>query len=298
MKKMLSLVTLLIISTICFAQTSNPLILETEFEKSILNYTPQKNNLSDKTFNYGSMIIGEVKKDVDGNTSNFKRADYFNVLSAFLSLNETDENIQLAFRKFSESEGCCEYFLSEGMFDSKKYDVIRKKINLQKASCSNNQQTKELETFDIVDYAKSNKVDLKLIQLLDLVDENDQKYRSQKSFDNKSQSNLDKRNQLIIDSLFNNYKTYIGTTLAGEKYRYIMWSVIQHSHPEMMGRYLPFISKAVEQNELESGPLKMLIDRYYGLSYGYQIFGTQSGFGFELADEVKRSQVIMKYNIH
>jgi len=29
----------------------------------------------------------------------------------------------------------------------------------------------------------------------------------------------------------------------------------------------------------------MMLDRYHGLKYGYQIFGRQSGFGFDLAGE-------------
>jgi len=41
----------------------------------------------------------------------------------------------------------------------------------------------------------------------------------------------------------------------------------------------------------------MLIDRFYGLKYGYQIFGSQSGFGFEMADEETRKKIELKYGI-
>ena len=41
----------------------------------------------------------------------------------------------------------------------------------------------------------------------------------------------------------------------------------------------------------------MLIDRFYGSKYGYQVFGSQSGFGFELADDKKRKEIEIKYGI-
>jgi hypothetical protein len=76
-----------------------------------------------------------------------------------------------------------------------------------------------------------------------------------------------------------------------------MWSVIQHSNPEMMEKYLPIVNKAVENNDLDKTPLKMLIDRYYGLKYGYQIFGSQNGFGFKMADDETRNKIIKQYGI-
>ena len=76
-----------------------------------------------------------------------------------------------------------------------------------------------------------------------------------------------------------------------------MWAVIQHSNPELMAEYLPIIQDAVKEKELDETPFKMLIDRYYGLKYGYQIFGSQSGFGFKLADEETRIKIEKKYQI-
>ena len=35
----------------------------------------------------------------------------------------------------------------------------------------------------------------------------------------------------------------------------------------------------------------MFVDRYYGLKYGYQVFGSQSGFGFELADPKTKEKI-------
>jgi len=67
---------------------------------------------------------------------------------------------------------------------------------------------------------------------------------------------------------------------------------------ETMERYLPVVQDAVRDGELDVGPLKLLIDRYYGLKYGYQVFGTQSGFGFRMADAEKKEQIKLEYGIN
>lgn len=41
----------------------------------------------------------------------------------------------------------------------------------------------------------------------------------------------------------------------------------------------------------------MLLDRYYGLTKGYQFFGTQSGFGFETADPARKEEIKAAYGI-
>ncbi|MFK7783667.1 MAG: hypothetical protein AB8B56_01055 [Crocinitomicaceae bacterium] len=64
-----------------------------------------------------------------------------------------------------------------------------------------------------------------------------------------------------------------------------------------MEKYLPILQKAVADGQINEKPFKMLIDRYYGLKYGYQVFGSQSGCGFELADDKKREEIKTKYNL-
>jgi len=76
-----------------------------------------------------------------------------------------------------------------------------------------------------------------------------------------------------------------------------MWSVVQHSNPEMMKKFLPILKKAVAEGELPTAPLKMTIDRYYGLVYGYQVFGSQGGLDIELANEQKRREIARAYGI-
>jgi hypothetical protein len=144
---------------------------------------------------------------------------------------------------------------------------------------------------------KDDNLDLDLVSLIKKIIDLDKKYRINDTTDWSKQKPIDKENQHLIDSLFNKHKKYIGTSLVGETYNYGMWAVIQHSNIEMMENYLPIVQKAVKNKELDIFPLKMLIDRFYGLKYGYQFFGTQVGFGFKLADDEKRKEIQLKYGI-
>ena len=49
---------------------------------------------------------------------------------------------------------------------------------------------------------------------------------------------------------------------------------------------------------LPDTPLKMLLDRFYGLKYGYQFFGTQQGFGFESSNEDEIRKIKKKYQLN
>lgn len=118
-----------------------------------------------------------------------------------------------------------------------------------------------------------------------------------KTVDWKKQKLLDKENQQTVEALYQQHNTYIGRSLVGTEHEAVMWSVIQHADPEMMEKYLPVIHKAVQDGELDMGPLKMLIDRYYGLTKGYQFFGTQSGFGFENAGKEEKNKIKEMYGI-
>ncbi|KFC19543.1 hypothetical protein IO90_09670 [Chryseobacterium sp. FH1] len=271
------------------------------FENQILNYNPNKIPfVSDKDYNYGIMILKETRDSVKNKPENFNLADYFNILMAFLKLNETNENINVAFKKFVNAKGSCEYILAfESSFkNSPNYDIIRENYNQQIAKCqSNTEVEKEL---DISEYSRSNHLNFYLVEKIYNIGINDQKYRSsdRKNGLSDSQQVLDKKNQAIIDSLYKTHKTYIGRSLVGKKFESVMWAVIQHSNVEMMEKYLPVIKKAVLDKELEVVPLKMLIDRFYGLKHGYQIFGSQGdGFGFKPADDKTKEEVKKKYGI-
>ena len=190
----------------------------------------------------------------------------------------------------------CEYFLSKGMFKYSKYDIIRAEIDKQISVCEST-GSNDPDPFDMKEYSEKNGLDLNLVDLISRISESDKKYRKKEKTDWTRQTPIDKENQRIIDSLFAVHQSYIGKTLVGEKHKNVMWAVIQHSNVEMMDKYLPTVQQAVQDKEIGAVPLKMLIDRYYGLKHGYQVIGTQVGFGFELADDKKRKEIEAKYEI-
>lgn len=269
------------------------------FENQFLSYEPiQNSQISKEDFDYASMIIKETKSATKNNPDNFNLSDYFNILSAFLTLKESEENIKTAFNKFKNADGSCEYVLSfeNSINKNAKFDIIRADYLEKLKDCK--QDSNVENKFNIEEYCKTNNLDLALVKKIHQVKIDDQKYRNESSEELKSeQLKLDKKNQEIINSLYNKHNIYLGKSLVGEKFESVMWAVIQHSNTEMMAEYLPIIQEAVKEKELDEGPLKMTIDRYYGLKYGFQIFGSQSGFGFELANEKKRKEIKLKYGI-
>lgn len=293
---------ILILLVISFfsGNAQNKTVFEYEsFENQFFTYEPYQNpKTSKKDFDYASMILRETKSAINNKLENFSVADYFNILSAFLSLKESKENIFIVYQKFKENEESCEYIirLEETIKKSPKYDIIRKDYNKELAKCKSNYTTEK--EFNIFEYCKTNNLDLALVKQINQINTDDQRYRNKSSKELKiKQQKLDKENQEVINSLYNKYKKYIGKSLVGRKFESVMWAVIQHSNVEMMAKYLPIIQNAVKEKELDVAPLKMLIDRFYGLKYGYQIFGSQIEFGFELADEKKRKEIKSKYGI-
>jgi len=269
------------------------------FENQFLSYkATQSPKTSEKDFEYATMILKETKSATKNNPENFNLVDYFNILSAFLTLTESEKNIKIAFEKFKNADGSCEYILSfeNSIKTNPKYDIIRADY-LNKLKECKSKSTGE-KKFIIDEYCKSNSLNSDLVKKMNQVNIDDQKYRNQSSRELlDKQKKLDIENQKIINALYKEHKTYLGKSLVGEKFESVMWAVIQHSNTEMLSEYLPIIQKAVKEKELDEVPLKMMIDRYYGLTYGYQIFGSQSGFGFELADEKKKKEIKLKYGI-
>lgn len=270
--------------------TSQTIFNFTDFEKQVCQYKPKQKSLTKKDYDFAVMILSETKKAVDNRPENFNRADYFNILTCLITLQESEAVINIAYEKFEKSEGSCEYFLDNSIFKSKRYDVIRNKIEKQVAVCK---QTGQVNSFDIKEYATDNKLDYTLVNLLKKIDDLDRKYRKASSTDWSKQKPIDRRNQQVIDSLFAVHGQYLGLSMVGEKYKHVMWLIIQHSNLEMMEKYVPHIHKAVQHNELDASPFKMLIDRIYTRKYGYQIFGSQQGV--DLADEKIRQEVILEY---
>lgn len=152
--------------------------------------------------------------------------------------------------------------------------------------------SKVKEAFDLDEYCTEFKLDPRLVRQIAEIAERDVKYRTVSSNEFKEkQPALDQLNQAKIRDLAETYKGYIGKELGGPRYSYVMWSVIQHSSLEMMEEYFDALHSAFLEKQLSTGAFKMLVDRYYGLKYGYQVFGSQSGFGVEMADVETKNKI-------
>lgn len=283
------------------AQLESSTLNSQDYEKQILTYEPAKrDSVSTKQYEKGVLILRNTKDAVENNPENFNSTDYFNILSAFLTLKESDLNLNLAFKKLKESENSCYVFINyEPLIkDIPKWKRIINDFSDFSLKCKAKKEQKR--EFNIQEYCEVNTLNLELVKKIESISKNDKLYR--KSMDLykrelKNQSLLDKANQSLIDSLYKEHQKYVGKSLVGNKFKHVMWIVVQHSNIEMMERYIPIIQKAVSDDELGLTPFKMLLDRYYGLKHGYQIFGSQQGFNFETADEMMKKKIMEKYNI-
>jgi hypothetical protein len=285
-------VLLAILSQYAVAQVQ---LTETNFEQEILAYVPvQKSRTPKKDFDFASMVIRETKTAVKGDPDGFNRADYFNILIALLSLDESPENIDLAFTKFAESEGACEYFeaFKEKVNSNDLYAPVRSEFNARAKACAG----KEKPEFNVDAYIKERGLNEDLVLKMASIDARDKKYRNTDYDANKEEQRaLDRVNQQQIYKLYDQYGAYLGTSMVGPKYEATMWSVIQHSNLEMMKQFLPVLHEAVKNKELAPATLKMTIDRVYAFSEGKQIFGSQQGV--PVVDEERREAILNEYPI-
>lgn len=265
------------------------------FDTDIFNFVPVKREgVTDQKFNYALRILDDTKSVTKNDPKKLTVADFWNITSAFVTLKEPAQNIEVPFKKAvaMDAKSVCSYIQMAGASNLEK--AIPETFLLFYANCLENNSNKN-DKLDVTKYASDNKLDIKLVLLINSIDVDDQKFRVVTPFDQVKQRPFDIHNEQSIDSLYAVYKTYIGKTLVGKDYESVMWSVIQHSDIHTMERYLPEISKAVGQGELSAEPLKMLIDRVYAAKYHYQIFGSQRGV--PIADEKTKSAVIKNYKI-
>lgn len=267
-----------------------------DFESLVLAFRPQKKQHStQQRFGYACMVLAETKKATKNNPSEFNLADYFNITCAFLNLEADDDALNIAYKKFVSLEGSCEYLQSfKARVDQNSiYDRIRSRYTADLKNCNNPKKT--------AGQPEQNHAETKVSQITGMMKEilqRDQKFRTTAQPGQDwavKQKPLDIRNQMLIDSLFSKHNAYIGKSVVGEKYRNVMWIVIQHSDINMMERYLPYIKEAVRSDELPEANLKMLIDRIYAVRYKVQIFGTQSHI--PMADKKIIHAVIKEYGI-
>jgi len=280
----------------CYSQTKNTdhIFNYQTFDNEIFKFTPVKREgVTDQKFNYAMRILSETKYATNGDPKQLNVTDFWNITSSFVDLKEPAINIETAFKKAInlDPKSVCSYIKLSGNSGLDK--IIPGTFLPFYANCIESTATDNKT--DVKQYAIDNKLNIELVSLIDSIDVNDQKFRTVIPFNVDKQKPLDLHNQFLIDSLYSIYKTYIGKSLVGKEYEDIMWLVIQHSNIKTMEKYLPSVSKAVDEKELDVVPLKMLIDRIYTIKYHYQIFGSQPNV--PVADEKNKSAVMENYNI-
>ncbi len=291
---------LLALQTSLFAQSKAVKFTEKNLEQKILTYKPpHRENVSKKDFDRGVFILNEVRKDIKKDNLKFSYSDYWNLMTSFHYLEEPQEHAVLVFQKAIDDnpKSICEYIDAFGEKAVTRLSNSIPEVFLPFYKNCDKMKSAE-EIFDSQKYAKENKLDLALVQLIHHISEDDQKYRKVSGdIDWSKQTPLDKRNMQLIDSLYNNKHTYIGRSLVGKELESTMWAVIQHSKIETMEKYLPIMHAAVKKGELSEGTIKLTIDRIYCDKYNYQPFGSQFGGSCELSSNDVREKVKQKYGL-
>ena len=269
------------------AQTDRLVTTDATFEADVLAYAPAQADLPDKQYSFATMVLRENKRQTDNDPAKFDVSDYYNTLVALTTLGESRAVIDLAFAKFLATDRACEYLTSPDLFANGRWTSLRQQIDAEIARCQSGERTNAPST--IPEPTAADGYDAALLRQIREIDERDGRYRGHNNQNLKKQAPLDRANQRIVEALFRKHGTYLGRSLVGRKYEHVMWTVIQHSNPAMMKRYLPVVAAAVKAGELTEAPLRMLIDRYYALTEGFQVFGSQGGdLGVRLADEATR----------
>ncbi|MEL6591058.1 MAG: hypothetical protein AAFQ68_13300 [Bacteroidota bacterium] len=261
----------------------NPIFDYDNLEQQVLAYEPsQREGVSDQKYHNGVQLLKSIKEIVESEGGQFKQGDYWNLSIAFIRLGEPNEHIGLAFQKAidKDADKTCEIIMAFGVKKMSHFqEAIPEIFNPFVAKCESAPQ-KEEKLFDPSAYAEQHQLDLDLVILVNQIAESDQQYRQMEDTDWSKQTPIDQQNMRLIDSLREEYDGYVGKDLVGPELGYVMWIIVQHSTLEQMQEYLPVVHKAVQEDQLGSGPLKMLLDRIYTNTHGYQIFGSQHGVDY------------------
>lgn len=269
-------------------------------ESKILTYKPsQRDNVSDEKFSHGNFILDKIKETASKNKFQFIYPDYWNITMAFISLGEPKAHIEIAFQKAinDNAESICEYVDAFGDKAVNRLTEQIPEVFLPFYEDCSKIEYKE-EKLDCKKYAAERNLDLELVELMNKIGEDDQKYRVMKEVDWSKQTLLDKRNLELVDSLYQQYGKYIGKDMVGKKLEVAMWAVIQHSNIEAMEKYLPIIHQAVKEGNINQTPFEMLLDRIHCTKYNYQFFGSQHGGDCKLTDKEKRLAIKKKYKLN
>tara|TARA_R110002012_G_scaffold79823_6_gene202724 strand:+ start:1662 stop:2528 length:867 start_codon:yes stop_codon:yes gene_type:complete len=287
--QLISKFTLLFIPLLCLSQTEEM----SDFESEVLSMDiVQREKVTDYDIALAKASLESTQRATKGKVENFNALDYWNSAIALYRLKESEEGIILALKKMIQQEKGCEW-LDELKYDSSLYLHLQETYDDLLEECGPLNVQKN--SFDIKTYITQNNLDKDLTQLMAELEIKDQSVRIPGVSDEKL-IEVSHQNIKVIDSIYQNHNKYIGRSVVGGKFASVMWLMIQHSDIETMKRYLPVILDAVKKEELKPTPARMLVDRIYGVEYGYQIYGSQPGV--KIAPENIRQETMDKLGIH
>ena len=187
---------LILITISCNAQDEEKLTYK-DFDVQILDNKKKKNDVPENSFQDAVKFLAETQNRIKKN----KRADvsdYWNIITIFSNLNESNDNIDIAIKKFMGEESSCEYLISFENYFERYNEYIRFKLTQQLEICKMDTQSKNDESIDIEKYVKTNGLNKNLIETIYQIGVDDQKNRDNE----KLQNELDIKNRRKIDSLY------------------------------------------------------------------------------------------------
>ncbi|MFZ6011362.1 MAG: DUF6624 domain-containing protein [Bacteroidota bacterium] len=248
-------------------------------------------HVAESDFRNGELMLKNAYQQVKEDNNNVLAHDYWNFAIAYYKMGQPKEAVYdfLLKASFTSRKDFCEivnvyHDHVKGINNAVLYKLLGKEYEALVEDCLASTAS---EVFDIETYITANNYDKELIhQLADLL-RDDQKFRKGKENDLQQRAEVDRMNIKKVETIIAKYG-YPGKTLAGEKFDFVVWMVIQHAELEYQEKYLPVIAKAVKEKELDKTPLRMLIDRVYTKKTGLQIFGSQIGVRFLIIIRLKK----------
>lgn len=155
--------------------------------------------------------------------------------------------------------------------DSTRYDILYIKCRNYITRLDSEYRERDL---------RNENYDQTLIKLLELMLENDQKYRvyGQASLGGVNVDSLcqitDRRNAEKLDSIFAR-SGYPGKSRVGAYFKSYAATILLHAPLEYQVKHLPLVVKAYKQGEVLQADLLYLLDRIHWLQHNRQLFGTQ-----------------------
>ena len=127
------------------------------------------------------------------------------------------------------------------------------------------------------------KLNFPLLRELEKINDDDQSVRGGKSKDDENyaqrQHEMDAQNLIKIEAILQKYG-WLGEDVVGNKGNNSFFSVLQHSEPKTMEKYLPVIRKAATEKKAKPSQLALFEDRVNMYQGKKQVYGSQIRFTY------------------